>query len=147
MSLAEVQDNISERVKARKMTPAFARYSVNPHIKRLPDLPVSDQLSLLEKEDLEGICGYPSAEVVRGIADLSRYDSSPFTRRLALVEPQLAPVYFCLDVLERYYRDPRFDFDFEDFQGSLSLTSAHYNQPDVAHPARAFLRPSVLGVT
>ncbi len=147
MSSAEVKDNISQLVKATKMTLAFASYSVNPHIKRLPDLPVSDQLSLLEKEDLEGICGYPSAEVVRGIADLSRYDSSPFTRRLALVEPQLAPVYFCLDVLERYYRDPRFDFDFEDFQGSISLTSAHYNSPDVAERDRVFLQTFGIGYT
>lgn len=142
---AELKRLVSELVRDEKMTLTFASHSVNPHIKRIRDLPTSDQLARLESEDLYEMCGYPSADVVKAVIDLSRYATRPFTRRLALTEPQLEPVFFDLDVLDRYYRDPRYDFEFHDFMGSISLTSEHYESPGVAERDRVFLQTFGIG--
>ena len=44
-----------------------------------------------------------------------------FTRLLSWGEPQLTPCYFDMDVLQRYYDDPRYHFYFKDYSGSISF--------------------------
>lgn len=132
-------------IRAGEISLAFASHSINPHIKRLPDLPVEEQLSRLTAEEPHTICAYPSPEVIRASTDLSAYDSRPFTKRLALAEPQLTPVYFDFEVLDRYYRDPRYRFDFHDFGGTIGVTTEHYNSPDTADRDKVLLQSFGIG--
>jgi len=89
----KMRDAVAELVEEGKVTLTFESQAINPHIKRLPDLPVDQQLARLKTDGPDTICVYPSANVVEELADLSTYESRPFTRRLALCEPQLTPVF------------------------------------------------------
>lgn len=104
---------------------AFASETGNPHIKRLPSAPVDKQRTLLGTERIDGICAYPSAEATAASIGQS-YDDRPYSKRLALVEAQLVPIFFELNVLERYFRDPRFDCWFGDSNGNVTIGDEAY---------------------
>lgn len=139
-SCPKIREVIGQLVEENKINLAFASHSLNPHIKRLQDLPIKNQLVKLTEEDPHTICAYPSFEVIRDVVDLSVYDAQPFTKRLALAEAQLTPVFFELEVLDGYYRDPRYYFDFRDFTGSIGITTEHYNAQDVAERDKVLLQ-------
>lgn len=100
-----MRDKLGRLVLRRDVDLTFSSYSENPHIKRLPDLPPDRQAELLGQEDPSWICVYPLAAALAGFADTLA--DRPYTRRLALAEPQLSAVFFELRVLENYFRDPR----------------------------------------
>ena len=110
-------------ISKQEITLAFASNSGNPHIKRIADLSIEDQIARVRTEPPETICAYPTASVIRQAVDVFVYNDRPFTQRLLLVEPHLTPVFFDLDVLDKYYRDPRYHFDFQDFKGSIGITT------------------------
>ncbi len=138
-------ETVGSLVSDGEISLAFASHSINPHIKRLPDLPIDEQLTRLAAEDPNAVCVYPSPKAIRAASDLSVYDSLPFTLRLALAEPQLTPVYFDFEVLDRYYRDPRYRFDFHDFGGSIGITTEHYDSPDMADRDKVLLQTFGIG--
>src|SRR6185437_8478838 len=125
----------------------FASVSANPHIKRTADLAPIEQLPRLANalHGADQCCAYPSADVIRHATDLSQYDERPFTRRLALAEPQLAPVFFSLDVLKRYFDDPRYHFAFNDYEGSISVVPAHYESSEMRERDKVFLASFGIG--
>lgn len=145
VSWSEIREILSQLIQERKISLAFASHSLNPHIKRLPDLPVDKQRAKLFEEESNTICAYPTSDVIRAAVDLSVYDSQPFSQRLALVEPTLTPVFFRLEVLDRYYRDPRYRFQFGDFAGSIGITTEHYESPDVAEQDKILLQQFGIG--
>ncbi len=124
---------------------AFYSVSLNPHIKRMPDLSVSEQVSILQSEDPAGVCCYPSKQVVRKHADLSAYHDKPFTRELALGAAQLDWVSFDLSVLERYKADPRYLFQFDDYSGLICINDDAYEDPTFPERDKAFLQSFGLG--
>lgn len=137
---AAMQAMLAELMHAENVTLAFASYSGNPHIKRLPDLSLDKQLERLDTDDPNTICGYPSSKVISAVGGSTVDEAQPFTRRLALAEPQLTPVFFRLEVLDRYYRDPRYHFEYHDFGGSITITSEHYESQDMDDRDKVFLQ-------
>lgn len=113
-------------VEVGKVTLCFASVSINPHIKRLPDLPTDKQVEILRKEGPEYVCAYPTSEIVKERADASQYDDRPFTEELLLGAAQLTSVFFDMAALERYYNDPRYHFSFTGFGGSLGISDKFY---------------------
>ena len=113
--------------------------STNPHIIGFTHHAIEPQLELLEqsknisvtKTSLGGvefvtenteypICVYPSKENLERNRDLRELGYAKYKVALALAEPQFSFRFFETDVLERYSNDPRFDFEFHDFSGSIS---------------------------
>ncbi len=91
------------------------------HIKRLPDLPIDKQLALLKTEPLEEFCVYPTgSEIVKNI-DVTQWNDRPFSKALALAEPQLAYRAFEMGALERYISDPRYAVHFADYMGRMYI--------------------------
>jgi hypothetical protein len=80
---SEVQARLSSLISVGKVNLAFESHSTNPHIKRLPDLPVDVQLTKLNKDELNSICVYPTGEAILAQRDLRQYDDRPYTRRLS----------------------------------------------------------------
>lgn len=118
---------------------------VNPHVKPWA-IPVDRQLAGLARGDLDRACVYPSSGLVRAIVDdMSQYDDRPFTKRLALAEGQLEPVFFDLSVLESYSADPRYRFTWSDYNGSIGLTDEHHGSVDVEPADDSFLQTFGLG--
>lgn len=136
----DLRTQIARLVSERKLELAFASHSENPHIKRVATLPPSDQVRKLETEDPGAVCAYPSRETIVAAVDEREYDSRPYTKRLLLGEPQLTPVFFELGVLERYFRDPRYIFEFTDYYGRISIADAHYKSGTVADRDQVFLQ-------
>lgn len=136
---------LEELVRSGRVTCVFASVSVNPHIKRFPDLSIERQLELLASEGYDAACLYPSASLVRERFDVTTYDDRPFSQRILLGEPQLQWCGFDLGVLERYYNDPRYLFRFHDFGGMLSIRDVAGGDHDVPERDKVFLQTFGIG--
>jgi hypothetical protein len=145
LSWPQLRPRVEALVRARKVDAAFASHCVNPHIKRLPDMSVEGQIKGLDLEEPTEICLYPTAEVVAADGGLRRYDALPYTRRLALAEAQLTPIFFELNVLERYFRDPRYSCGFYDQAGSISVHDEHYLSGQMAERDKVLLQSFGIG--
>jgi hypothetical protein len=121
--------------------------TVNPHIIALGHYDENHQLSVLESAksnktkkvksfgkinitfDSHLICIYPSEKYLKKIRDISSFSQKPFSKKLALGEPQLKPAYFEIEVLDNYFKDPRYSFDFEDYSGQISCDYDENEKP------------------
>lgn len=123
---------LAELVSQGQVALAFGSYSANPHIKRLPDLPIDEQLQRMKRADVDtDACAYPTSAVIEQRADLTPYKGQPFTRRLAVADAQLTPVFFDLEVLEKYFRNPIYHFQFNDLGGNISIADKHYQSAEI----------------
>lgn len=138
--------------------------STNPHIIGFKHYPVDSQIQILEEakkttetvhsygvitmvsEDTEfPICLYPSKNYLQEKRDLSTFNNAFYTKQLALGEPHLKPVFFEIEVLDRYFNDPRFDFDFEDYSGQISCKYDENEKPIVREEDDIFMKTFGLG--
>jgi len=135
---------------------------INPHIISLGHYEESVQLKILDEAinntttsysqigDAEiifnshTVCIYPSEEFLRKKRDVSNI-KSPYSLRLSLGEPQLRPVYFEIEVLDRYFRDPRFNFKFDEYSGGISYHEDENYVPLVKENDQVFLKTFGLG--
>lgn len=140
-----VIDLVSELVLEEKITLTFSSVFVNPYIKAFPDLPPDDQVTKLRVESSSGICLYPTREVIVASVNVSDYDDRPFTKRLLLGEPVLTPIYFDLQVLDRYYSDPRYSYRFHDFAGSICVNDTYYESSEMPDRDKTLLQTFGIG--
>jgi hypothetical protein len=141
----KLRPQIASLILARRVDLTFASIHENPHIKRLSDLPSEEQAARLNSEDVGGICVYPSAQLLVSRADLHSYDDRPYSRRLAIGEPQLRAMFFELSVLEKYFRDPRYLCRFWDSAGSISVRDEHYLSGKMAERDKVLLQTFGIG--
>lgn len=144
---------------------ASIQSSINPHIISLGHFEIETQLRILEEAkknttkiiskisdeinislDSHLVCVYPSPKYLKENRDVREFSKSPFALQLALGEPQLKPLYFEIEVLDRYFKDPRFSFEFEDYSGQISYTEDENNIPSVEEKDQIFLKTFGLGV-
>ena len=97
------------------------QWGENPHIIRLAHSPREKQLELIRQGSLFGACAYPTETRMNSIRNTTNLDDRPYLKRLAYAEPQLKPVFFEMDVLERYAFDPRYIFEIEGYEGHIFL--------------------------
>lgn len=91
------------------------------------------------------ICLYPSKEFLISKRDISEIKDSPYTLQLALAEPQLTPIFFEIEVLDRYFNDPRFNFKFKDYSGSISCLYDKNHKPILREEDQIFIKTFGLG--
>jgi len=139
--------------------------STNPHIIGFKHYPIDSQIQILEaakktkeiihkfanititSEDTEfPICLYPSKNYLNKKRDLTEFNNAVYTKQLALGEPHLKPIFFEIEVLDRYFNDPRFDFEFEDYSGQISCKYDENKNPMVREEDDIFLKTFGLGV-
>ncbi len=138
--------------------------STNPHIIGFQHYPIDIQIKILEeaknlKESREKIgaitfvsensqfpiCLYPSKNYLETKRDLTKFNNLEYTRRLALGEPHLKAAFFEIEVLERYYTDPRFNFKFDDYSGRISCKSDENGNPILKEEDQIFIDTFGLG--
>lgn len=141
----ELRSQLARLIETRKVDLALASLHENPHIKRLSNLPVDTQLTGLAEESIGGICIYPSSDLMGTRPELRQYDDRPYTRRLALAEPQLQAAFFELNVLEKYFRDPRYRCYFGDSEGSISVQDEHYLSDQMSERDKVLLQTFGIG--
>ena len=71
----------------------------NPCIKRLPARKITKQIEVLEIKPAEPAFLYPTKKHMRTVIDPRFYQDRPFTRLLALANPQIEPMFFELRAL------------------------------------------------
>lgn len=91
------------------------------------------------------LCAYPSRQFLKQYYTDNKYDTLPFTKRLALGEAQLKPVYFEIDVLDRYFQDPRYRFEFEDYSGLIEIEESKNSPSSLNEHDQVFLKTFGLG--
>ncbi len=138
--------------------------STNPHIIGFQHYPIDSQIHILEEakktkevlqsfgeiifssEDTEfPICLYPSKKYLQKNLNLAEFGNAFYTKQLALGEPHLKPIFFEIEVLDRYFNDPRFDFEFEDYSGQISCLYDENENPIVREEDEVFLKTFGLG--
>jgi hypothetical protein len=141
------------------------QYDVNPHIIGVYYPPIERQLAVLTdakrnvikvllelpngikvESDSHTVCAYPTRGHLEKVRDVSSFIKQPFTRELSLGEPQLKPVFFEIDVLERYFKDPRYSFEFDDYSGSISYLDREDQPTQLAERDQFFLKTFGLGL-
>ncbi|WP_233900480.1 hypothetical protein [Tenacibaculum piscium] len=139
--------------------------TINPHIIALGHFEESYQLSVLEDAknnktekiqsfgninitfDSHLICVYPSEKHLKETRDTSSFSQKPYSKRLALGEPQLKAAFFEIEVLDNYFKDPRYSFDFEDYSGQICCDYDENQQPLLPKEEdQIFLKTFGLGV-
>lgn len=91
------------------------------------------------------ICIYPSTVLLKEKRDLANYGNKFFSKQLALAEPHLKAKYFDVEVLDRYYNDPRFDFQFQNYSGKITCKYDENDKPIVREEDNIFLKTFGLG--
>jgi hypothetical protein len=138
--------------------------SVNPHIIGLLHFDIETQIRILNDarqnetkiiakisktvsmtSDSHLVCVYPSRAFLKKNRDVSMFNASPYTLELALGEPQIQAHFFEIEVLDRYYKDPRLTFEFEDYSGMISYKEDDQNKPLVRESDQVFLKTFGLG--
>jgi len=140
----------------------------NPHIIRFNHHTSNQQLELLKKAEKNKeecldelniggenairimtnthlLCAYPSMYYLKQYRKVKKYDSIPFSKRLALGEPQVYPAYFELNVLERYLNDPRYNFKYENYRGYIYTSGSDKNTMRLKKKDHTFLQSFGLG--
>lgn len=154
-------DIIKELVKDETVS---IQSSINPHIIGFQHYPIDSQIHILEEakktkevlqsfgeitissEDTEfPICLYPSKKYLQKNRNLAEFGNAFYTKQLALGEPHLKPIFFEIEVLDRYFNDPRFDFEFEDYSGQISCLYDEKENPIVREEDQIFLKTFGLG--
>jgi hypothetical protein len=154
-------DIIKELVKDETVS---IQSSTNPHIIGFQHYPIDSQIHILEeakktKEVLHSfgeitlssedtdfpICLYPSKKYLQKNRNLAEFGNAFYTKQLALGEPHLKPIFFEIEVLDRYFNDPRFDFKFEDYSGQISCLYDENENPIVREEDEVFLKTFGLG--
>lgn len=91
------------------------------------------------------ICLYPSKSNLTSKRNLNEFGNAVYTKQLALAEPHLKPIFFEIEVLERYFNDPRFEFEFKDYSGRISCKYDENGKPILREEDDVFLKTFGLG--
>jgi len=80
---------------------------------------------------------YPTPAYIRkNINNNKKYlEQAPFTKMMSFGTPWLEPLYFRVDVLDRYMEDPRYNVRYGDFGGDIS-----FNSDDEEHKEQMYLK-------
>lgn len=126
-SWSELQQALTDLVKAGATHVHWGDVDVNPHINRIGFAPKAAQLNHLKALDNAEYytCLYPSEDVLKATLPADAYADRPYTRELALGAAQLGHRSFELQVLETYRNDPRYYYTCSDIGGSICISVEH----------------------
>lgn len=91
----------------------------NTYIKSYDAEPIEKQVTLLPSLSPFDYCIYPTESFLENKRDVSSFNDRPFSKMLALGKPQLKCRFFNIDILHHYATDPRYDYKFRDYFGSI----------------------------
>jgi hypothetical protein len=128
---SELKNILISLIQEDKISLNFGDIHPNPHIKALPEEPAEKQIAKLQKANLKNICAYPSGPHLALEVDPLEYEDRPFTRRLALGEPQLLYESCGFIVLEFYRNDPRYYYTNNDISGSISISNEYFESEEM----------------
>lgn len=145
------QDKVSIQSGVNPFIIGIAHYQVESQLKILEDAKNNKSNTLSEFKsvkisfDSHLACAYPSQKTLQNKRRLTKFVFSPYDKDLALGEPQLKPIFFEMEVLERYAKDPRYSFEFEDYSGNIYHNYDENDKPLLQETDQVFLKTFGLG--
>ncbi|MDP2603706.1 MAG: AAA family ATPase [Deltaproteobacteria bacterium] len=141
LTTSEAKEAVRRLLRERKIDVIFGNVHPNPHIKAFSHISNEDQRKFLDEfEFTDHICLYPSREVLATLPDVDRFKDSPFTHELALGAGQLDYRVFDLSVLEYYRNDPRYYYETDFVNGSISIHDEHFESGTMADHDQVLLQ-------
>jgi len=132
---------IRELIKLKKIDCVFGNIHQNPYIKPFSDLPVEDQLKLLEElEFADSFCLYPSKEILATLTEKQRAKYPPYKLELALGAGQLDFRVFDLSILEYYRNDPRYYYKTDFINGIILIHDDFFKSSSMPDHNQVFLQ-------
>jgi hypothetical protein len=144
---AAIRSSVGRLIKKGDLSCLFFGVELNPHIKRLREPSVEDQLNFLKTIGVSNAICYPTEKLIKRKINLTQYDDRPFTKRLVLGAGQLEFESFEASVLDRYINDPRYHCDLGDYAGRMSIGSPADVDATVPKRDKVFLQTFGLGYT
>jgi len=136
----ELKTILAGLIKVGDISAVFGDVHPNPHIRALPDHPPERQVQLLEQASELSFCLYPTRQTLERAVAPTQFSDRPFTRMLALGEPQLKHMAFDLSVLEVYRNDPRYCYETDDISGRIGVRTEHYCSPEMGERDKVLLQ-------
>jgi len=137
---------ISKLLEERKIDVLNSETQQNPHIRRFEAPTVERQLRTLDTQEKYHTCLYPTRETIKSAYDLSFLNPKPFAKALAEGDPQIKPIFFELGAIDRYRLDPRFDFEFRDYVGMISMKSETEKTGPIPERDQIYVQTFGLGI-
>ena len=116
------KNEIIELINEDRIEINFGDVHPNPYIKALELDNKEVQVEKINKKGLNNACAYPTKTLLSTIIDLNYLKDKPFTRKLALGEPQLGFSAFDMSILEIYRNDPRYSFFTDEISGQINIS-------------------------
>lgn len=119
LSETEIKQEIASLVTDELVGILSSSFDENPYINRLgfPDIEV--QLAELQSA-FNGCFIYPTPSLMK--EQFHTESTTPMEQHLRIGQPQLKAMFFEYDILLSYFIDPRFNFNFHDYSGSITST-------------------------
>lgn len=136
---------IEDLIRSDQVSLQFGNLTDNQYIIRFGQYKQDDQIVNLRKDRFEFVCAYPSKSLLKKTVKKLEFQDQPYSLRLKLGEAQISPAFFEFDVLDTYYNDPRYSFDFEDYSGRISIKSEYYESDEFPKKDKIFLESFGLG--
>jgi len=114
-------------LRAEKIDLLFGNIHPNPHIKAFSHIPHEKQLQFLKEIGLtDSVCVYPGKIHLLTLPLEARFEGRPFDLELARGHGQLEHRAFDLAVLEHYRNDPRYYYETNFINGSISIKDEYF---------------------
>lgn len=123
---SEINVSLQELINEDLIGILYSEFEPNTHILRLGFPPKDIQISKLDTDDLFHTCIYPLPTHLKKVVNPAEYIAEPYKLCLALGEAQLAYRAFDLSILEFYRNDPRYYYNNDDINGSISVRDEYY---------------------
>lgn len=128
-------------VKSEEVDLLFGNVHPNPHIKAFSHITHEQQLEFLNELGLsDSVCVYPGKKHLRETPLDSRFEGRPFDLELALGNGQLEHRAFDLSVLEHYRNDPRYYYETDFINGSISIEDEYYESQSMPQHDQVLLQ-------
>jgi hypothetical protein len=121
-NIEELKKYLRDLIKTGNINLNFGDTHPNPHILAFPPEKKDIQIKKLNNlQNINNCCAYPSKLHLENVVKPDNYKNKPYTLLLALGEPQFSYKFFNLRILEFYFNDPRYYYNTNDIEGSVSL--------------------------
>ena len=120
LSLDELRPSISPLIETEQVSIVYGDRHPNPHIRALPDEPISVQIEKLYSDRLERACLYPLSDHLDRVVNKTHFIEKPYTLELALGSPQYTFAFFDPSVLDQFLTHAESHVQ-SDIEGRLTL--------------------------
>jgi hypothetical protein len=127
LDMLATSELLERLVKSEEVDLLFGNVHPNPHIKAFSHITHEQQLEFLKELCLtDSVCVYPGKKQLAKLPLEERFKGRPFDLQLARGHGQLEYRAFDLAVLEHYRNDPRYYYETDFINGSISIRDEYF---------------------